>query len=88
MNITTVKGNYTVKSTDRVIVCDSSSVLTLTLKSAVGNRELYYIKNIGSANVTISAAGGDVIDGSTTATLVQYDSANLLDYRTNYWIKL
>ena len=81
-----IKGNYTVKETDPMIVCDSSVALTVTLKSAVGKEDLFYIKNIGSADVTITAAIPDLIDGAATKVLALYESCLLFDFDINTWI--
>lgn len=81
-----IKGNYTVKETDSMIVCDSSVALTVTLKSATGKEDLFYIKNIGSADVTVTATLPDLIDGAATKVLAQYESCLLLDFDVNTWI--
>lgn len=86
MNITKVKDNYTIKETDPFIVCDSSTALAVTLKSAVGKGDIFYIKNIGSADVTVTASLPDLIDGAATKVLAQYEACLLLDLAVNIWM--
>jgi hypothetical protein len=88
MDVLTIKSDYTLKENDTIVVCDSGVAIAVTLKSAVGNQDMFYIKNIGAADVTITATLPDLIDGATTLVLAQYESATLLDFKTNVWIKL
>lgn len=86
MNITKVKSDYTIKETDPLIVCDSGIALALTLKSAIGKEDVFYIKNIGAGDVTVTATLPDLIDGAATKVLAQYESCLLCDYGVNTWI--
>ena len=86
MNVTKVKNNYTIKETDPMVVCDSGSALTLTIKSTSGTGDVYYIKNIGVGIVTLSAISPDLIEGVSTKLLVQYASCILFDYDVNVWL--
>lgn len=86
MNITKVTSNYTIKESDSFVVCNSGVALAVTLKSATGNGDVFYIKNIGSADVTVTATLPDLIDGAATKTLTQYESCLLLDLDTNVWM--
>jgi len=86
MNVTKVKGDYTITEDTPLVVCDSSVALAVTLKSASGKQDVFYIKNIGSADVTVTATLPDLIDGAATKTLAQYESCLLLDLSVNTWM--
>lgn len=86
MNITEVKSDYIVKSTDFFIICNSGLALSLSLKSAIGKQDVFYIKNIGVGAVTITANLPDLIDGAATKVLNQYESCLIYDYDVNVWI--
>lgn len=89
MNVKEIKSNQIVGPTlDDLIVCDSSNEITLQLSSATGSRGICYVKNIGSADVTITCSDGATIDGATTKTVSQYSYIKLLDYKTNVWINI
>jgi len=70
--------------TDYVYKC--TATLTLTLPTAVGNTNLYTIKNTGGTT-TIDCNGAQTIDGSTTATLsVANTSLTLVSDNTNWLV--
>ena len=54
----------TTASTDYVYIC--SSALTLTMPTAVGNTNLYVIKNTSSGIITINTTSAQTIDGAST----------------------
>jgi hypothetical protein len=61
-----------------------SGTTTLTLPTAVGNSNLYTIKNV-SGTTTIATTSSQTIDGSTTATLgVQYTSLSVVSDGSNW----
>jgi hypothetical protein len=83
--ITTVTDTYTVLYTDQTVICDKATAFTVTMPTAVVGQK-FAIKNIGVGTVTISGAGGtDTIDGSTTATIIQWDAVQLQCYAANKW---
>lgn len=58
---------------------------TVTLPTAVGNSNLYTIKNVGTGVVTISTTGGQTIDGSASITLpVQYTAVDIESDTANW----
>lgn len=84
MNIKEIKSNQIIgTNSEDLLVCNSASEITLQLSSATGSAGICYIKNLGSADVTISCVDGATIDGSTTKTVAQYSIAKLLDYGVN-----
>jgi len=54
-------------STDYVYLV--SGTTTLTLPTAIGNTNLYTVKNVGSGNVTVATTSAQTIDGGSTAVL-------------------
>ena len=72
-----------VAETDYVYLCSSS--ITITLPTAVGNVNLYTIKNVGNGTITIAFNGAQTGDGSTTMSLpVRYTSVDLISDGTNW----
>ena len=70
-------------STDYVYLV--SGTTTVTMPTAVGNTNLYTIKNVGVATVTIDTTSSQTIDGSLTASLpVQYTSIDLISDGSNW----
>lgn len=64
-----------------------SGTTTLTQPTAVGNNNLYTVKNIGVATVTIATTSAQTIDGSSTALLrVANTSLDLISDGTNWRI--
>lgn len=62
-----------------------SGTTTLTLPTAVGNTNLYSVKNIGTNTVTIATTSAQTIDGSSTVTLpVKYTSLDLISDGSNW----
>jgi len=58
---------------------------TLTLPTAVGNTNLYTVKNVGTGTVTIATTSAQTIDGSSSASLaVQYTSLDLISDGSNW----
>lgn len=78
--ITNISGDTTADAaatTDYVYL--SSGTLTLTLPTAVGNTNLYTIKNVGAGVVTIATTGGETIDGDSTVIMpVQFTSVDII----------
>lgn len=63
-NISTSQTAGDTAGTDYVYLC--TGTLTLTLPTAVGNENLYTVKNVGTGVVTIDTTGGETIDGNLT----------------------
>jgi hypothetical protein len=65
----------------------ASGTIDITLPTAVGNTNNYYIKNTGTGTVTIKTTGSETIDGSLTAPLrVQYTALTLVSDQLNWFI--
>ena len=70
-------------STDYVYLV--SGTTTLTLPTAVGNTNLYTVKNVGDGIVTIATTGAETIDDSPTVTLaVKYTSVDIESDSVNW----
>ncbi len=62
-----------------------TGITTITLPTAVGNTNLYTVKNVGNNTVSIATTGGETIDGSSTITLpVKYTSIDVISDGTNW----
>lgn len=62
-----------------------SGTTTMTLPTAVGNDNLYTIKNVGSGVVTIDTTGGETVDGNLTIVMpVQFTSVDLISDTVNW----
>ena len=81
VSINTTAGS--VSSTDYVYL--GSGNILITLPTAVGNTNLYTIKNIGTGIVTIGTTSSQTIDGSLTAPInIQYLSLTLVSNGTDW----
>lgn len=83
--VRTVSSNTTITSTDSVILCNGA--ITVTMPAADSNSgAIYFIKNIGSSIVAVTAVSGDNIDGQSTRNLAaQYSSTILISNGVTSW---
>lgn len=72
--------------TDYVYIC--SGTMTLTLPTAVGNTNLYTVKNTGTGVISIATTSSETIDGTTAPITinVQDESLNLISDGSNWRI--
>lgn len=69
--------------TDYVYLC--SGTFDITLPTAVGNTNLYTIKNVGSGIITIKTTSSQTIDGQATIVMpVQFTSVDLISDTANW----
>src|ERR1035437_2846214 len=62
-----------------------SGTTTITMPTAVNNKNLYTIKNVGSGIVTVVFNGAETGDGQTTLTMpVQFTSIDLISDTVNF----
>lgn len=62
-----------------------SGTITITLPTAVGNTNLYTVKNVGTGVVTIATTSAQTIDSSSTIVMpVQYTSVDLISDTANW----
>lgn len=80
--------DHTITSTELIVVANSATGRTFTLPAvaAVSTGKYYTIKNIGTASLTIDGDGSETIDGNTTISLAQYNSATLVNNGTQWLI--
>ena len=84
-NIQVKTANYTLVSTDHIIVGNSASTFTLTLPAASSNtsRE-FIIKNKNTGIVTVDATALGQIDGQNTTTVAAYSAITLISDGTTW----
>lgn len=84
--ITSIAANTTAAATasvDYVYLC--SGTTTLTLPTAVGNSNLYTVKNVGVGTITIDTTSSQTIDGDLTVVMpVRYTSVDLISDTANW----
>jgi len=74
-----------VASTDYVIIAGDG--IKLTLPTAVGNENLYTIKNKAASSVLVGADGSETIDGAGTALMkTQYTAIDLISDNANWHV--
>ena len=84
----TKTANYTILSTDDIVVCTSGS-FTVTLPTAVGcTGKFFVVKNTGSGTITMGSTSSQTIDGQTASSTVlsQYDSFTFISDNANWLI--
>lgn len=70
---------------DYTVVCTEG--VQITLPTAVGNDNIYIIKNVAASSVLVATTGGETIDGDTTVILgVQYTAIDLINDGNDNWI--
>lgn len=76
---------YTATNADNALLC--TGTFTVTLFTAVGNsgKEMN-IKNISTGTITIACNGAQTIDGITTLSLLQNESARLVSDGANWFL--
>ena len=92
-NETAVTTTYSVGTSDEIILANATSAaftVTLPAANAQAGRKVLIIKTDSSANaVTVSRAGSDTIEGSTTKSLAsQYNKIGLISDGTSTWYDL
>jgi transcription elongation factor len=82
-NVTEVTSDYTITSSDGVILADASSgSIDITLPAGVNNK-YYIIKKTDSSANSVTIVG--TIDGDTNKVITQqYESLTII-YKTNQW---
>lgn len=90
-NTATKTSNYTVTTSDTVLLADAASGnITITLPAASSSSGYrFFIKRIDNSGntVTVQRAGSDTIDGATSQTLdLQYTSITVVSNGSNWYI--
>jgi hypothetical protein len=88
-SVNVVTGNTTAgNAADTNYIYLVNGAATITMPTAVGNKNSYTIKRIGTGTVSIATAGGQTIDGSTSPITinVQYVSITLVSDGANWFI--
>ena len=62
-----------------------TGITTITLPTAVGNTNMYTIKNVGNNTIVVATTGGQTIDGSASLSMpVKYTSLDFISDGTNW----
>jgi hypothetical protein len=85
LNTSVKTANYTVATSNHVIICNSASAFTITMIAASSNTgRQFIIKNKGAGEITVDATSLGQIDGLNTITLSQYQSTMLVSDGTTW----
>lgn len=84
--LATKTSDYTLTSTDAVVLCNGTMTATLPSATTAGSGRQYTVKNIhASATVTLAATAG-TIDSSATASIAAKGVARAVSDGTNWWL--
>jgi hypothetical protein len=81
-----VTTNYPATVNDDIIVCNSTTAITITLPAASGSGQPIEVKNVNIGLVTVAPTGADTIDGGSSAILARWDDLNFCDYVSGAWM--
>ena len=87
LTVDDLNSNYTIGAAERAKVINwtgASGTLTLTSAVTLGNDWFVYVRNSGSSNIVVDA-GGVLIDGEATLTLLNGDSAMIVSDGVNFY---
>jgi hypothetical protein len=88
-SIATSSANVTLgatASTDYVSICTGGTTYTTTLPTAVGNTNLYTVKNSSTVVQTIATTSSQTIDGSTTISITPNTAIDVISNGANWVI--
>jgi hypothetical protein len=83
-NPTFIDQDYTATADDTLLICNGGATFNLILPPVGNLGKTYVIKNISTFQVYVYGTGGDLIDGSATYTLSQWDAVTVLDSGTEW----
>jgi len=85
--ITTFSGNTTAGTSDNMLVFTGSSATTLTLPTATSiEGRIYWVKNGGTATVTIATTSSQTIDGLGAWSLTQGKTLRVVSNGSNWYV--
>lgn len=78
----------TLDGTVFLILCDTDSGdIIVNISEALNSEDyVYTIKNIGTGEVTVNAASGDLLDDASSETLIQHEVIRIGNDLSNWWI--
>jgi hypothetical protein len=85
-SIVSKTSNYTMVSSDDIIVCDGIFTVSLTAVASI-NAKVYTIKNKGTGTVTVDPDGSELIEGSSTLALSAGESVDIFPQGGAWYIK-
>lgn len=71
--LVTKTADYTATATDAVIICNSTSAITITLPDPVRAGTAYSVQNSSTGAVTVVSASGALINDESSQVLMQYE---------------
>jgi hypothetical protein len=83
---TLIDQDYTATTDNTLIISDGAALVNVTLPAVGDFGRTFIIKNISTFNVDVQGTGGDLIDGSLTISLSQYDALTVVDSGTEWLI--
>lgn len=85
LRVTTTSAAYLLSTADDLLVCEATGIFSVTVPAAVASGKSYVVKNIGTANVTLSADSADLIDGAASKVLSQWEALKIVDVAAAAW---
>jgi hypothetical protein len=86
--VSTINANYTLNTADRAQVrawSGGAGTFTLTAATTLGNDWFCYIRNNGTGALTLSAPGGETVDGGSNVTYNPGDSSLVICDGSNFF---
>ncbi len=84
--VRTETANYTVGTTDNLIVYTGTVEGTITLPVSTGAGQAFAIMNAAAGTATVAGAGGDTINAAGSIALVQWQAVQVVDYAVGAWV--
>lgn len=85
-NVIIKTSNYSITTTDDTIICNSTTPFTLTLPEATGSGHEYTLVNENTGAVTLAVYSTNTINGSSSQTLLQNSSYQIIDALSGKWL--
>ncbi len=88
LNTTTVSNSYSITTADRAVLqvwTGGAGTITLPTAASVGDGFFFALANNGSGNITVTASGGDDIDGASTSVFSQTNSGFIVSSGTAWY---
>ena len=87
-NVSSKTSNYTLGSSDDVIICNNSTSMTVTIPSGLSDGKVFNIKNasnVGSVTVDANVAASSTIDDELTQVVSSYENITIIKYSGSEW---
>ena len=77
-------GTVTPTATSGIVVYEFTGAGGLVLPTAIGNTSIFMVKNRHTSNISVTFTAGQNADGTTSITLVPYQSLQFISNNSNY----